>query len=71
MELTLTVGEADGESLSLGLAFADVRGGIPDPAAVTADVGRQLHVGDDCENIHVSKQSMPISPPPVQLKHIP
>lgn len=43
----LAVGEADRERLSLGLALADIRGGIPDPAAVAADVGRQLHVGDD------------------------
>lgn len=49
--LTLAVGEADRERLSLGLAFADIRGGIPDPAAVAADVGRQLHVGDDCESM--------------------
>ena len=45
--LTLTVGETDGQGLSLGLALGDIGGGIPDPAAVTADVGAQLHVGDD------------------------
>lgn len=45
--LTLAVGKADGQSLSLGLALADIGGRIPDPAAVTADVGAQLHVGDD------------------------
>lgn len=46
-ELTLAVGEADGESLLLGLTLGDISGGVPDPAAVTADVGAQLHFRDD------------------------
>lgn len=46
-QLTLAVGEADGKSLLLGLALGDVGGGVPDPAAVTADVGVQLHLRDD------------------------
>lgn len=45
--LTLAVGETDGQGLSLGLALADIGGGVPDPAAVAADVGRQLHVGNN------------------------
>lgn len=45
--LTLAVGEADRQSLSLGLALGDIGRRVPDPAAVTANVGAQLHVGDD------------------------
>jgi hypothetical protein len=47
VELTLAVGETDSQGLSLGLTLADIGGRVPDPAAVTADVGAQLHVGDD------------------------
>lgn len=36
---TLGVTEADGQSDSLGLALADIGGGVPDPGAVGADVG--------------------------------
>lgn len=46
-QLTLAVGKADGKSLLLGLALGDVGGGVPDPAAVTADVGAQLHLRND------------------------
>ena len=46
-QLTLAVGETDGQGLSLRLTLRDIGGGVPDPAAVTADVGAQLHVGDD------------------------
>jgi hypothetical protein len=53
--LTLAVGEADSQRLSLWLALADIGGGVPDPAAVAADVGRQLHVRDNCA--HVSLRS--------------
>ena len=49
-QLTLAVGEADGESLLLGLALGDIGGGVPDPAAVAADVGAQLHFRDDCKS---------------------
>jgi len=45
----LRVAEADGESLGLWLALRDIGGGVPDPAAVAANVGRELHVRDDCE----------------------
>lgn len=44
---TLRVGEADGQGNSFSLALADVGSGIPDPGAVGADIGRQLHLGDD------------------------
>lgn len=46
-KLTLAVGKTDSQGLSLGLTLADIGGGVPDPGAVTADVGAQLHVGDD------------------------
>lgn len=45
--LTLAVGKADSQSLSLGLTLADIGGSVPNPAAVTADVGAQLHVGNN------------------------
>ena len=57
-KLTLAVGKADSQSLGLGLALADIGGGVPDPAAVTADVGAQLHVGDDWNS--VSKMSLKV-----------
>ena len=44
---TLSVGESNGQSDSLGLALADIGGGVPHPAAVGADVGRELHLRDD------------------------
>jgi hypothetical protein len=37
--LTLAVGETDSQSLGLRLALADVGSGVPDPAAVAANVG--------------------------------
>ena len=45
--LTFRVGEADGQGLGLGLTLGDVGGGVPHPAAVAADVGGELHVGND------------------------
>lgn len=45
--LTLAVGETDSEGLCLGLALADVGGGVPHPAAVGTDVGGELHVGNN------------------------
>lgn len=54
--LTLAVGKADGQGLSLGLTLADIGGGIPHPAAVRADVGAQLHVGDDYTTCQYSMQ---------------
>jgi hypothetical protein len=45
----LRVAETDGESSGLGLALGDIGGGVPDPAAVAADVGGELHVGNDCQ----------------------
>jgi hypothetical protein len=44
---TLAVGETNGQSLSLGLAFADIGGSIPHPAAVATHIGRELHVGNN------------------------
>jgi hypothetical protein len=43
----LGVTETDGKSSSLRLALRDIGGGIPDPAAVAADVGGELHVGNN------------------------
>ena len=43
----LRVAETDGKSSGLGLALRDIGGGVPDPAAVAADVGRELHVGNN------------------------
>jgi hypothetical protein len=48
-KLTLGVREPDGQSLSLGLALAHVGGGVPHPTPVAADVGGELHVGDNCD----------------------
>ena len=45
--LTLAVAEADGKSLSLGLTLRNIGRGVPDPGAVAADIGRELHVGDN------------------------
>lgn len=47
MKLTFTVGEADGQSLRLGFTLADIRSCVPDPAAITAHVGGQLHLGNN------------------------
>lgn len=55
-KLTLAVSETDGQGLSLRLTLRDIGGGVPDPAAVTADVGAQLHVGHDWK-IHISTRS--------------
>jgi hypothetical protein len=43
----LRVAETDGKSSGLGLALRDISGGVPDPAAVTADVRREFHVGNN------------------------
>lgn len=43
-ELTLAVGETDGQGLGLRLTLAYIGGGVPDPAAVAAYVGRKLHI---------------------------
>lgn len=53
LQLTLAVGEADSKRLGLGLALADIGGGIPDPAAVAAYVGRKLHVGNNCAPLSI------------------
>jgi hypothetical protein len=45
----LGVAETDGEGSGLGLTLRNIGGGVPDPAAVAADVGGELHVGNDCE----------------------
>jgi hypothetical protein len=41
------VGKADGKSLGLGFAFADIGSSIPDPGAIGSNVGGQFHVGDN------------------------
>lgn len=43
----LGVAETDGKGSGLGLALRDIGGGVPDPAAVAANVGGELHVGND------------------------
>lgn len=45
--LTLTVGKADSQCSRLRLTLTNICGGVPHPATVTADIGVQLHVGDD------------------------
>lgn len=42
--LTVTVAEADGQCLSLRFAFTDICSNVPNPTAITADIGRELHV---------------------------
>lgn len=42
---TLAVGEPNGQCLCFGLAFTDIRGCVPDPTSIAADVGREFHVG--------------------------
>lgn len=44
---TVGVGKADGQGDGLGLSLADIGSRVPDPAAVRANVGRKLHLGDD------------------------
>jgi hypothetical protein len=51
--LTLAVGETDGQGLGLRLALTDVGSGVPDPTAVAAYVGRQLHVGDNYAHLSI------------------
>jgi hypothetical protein len=47
---TLRVGKSNGKSLGLGLSLTDIRGSIPNPASVTTNIGRKLHLRDnyDC-----------------------
>jgi hypothetical protein len=45
----LGVAETDGESSGLGLTLRDIGGGVPNPAAVAANVGGELHVGNNCQ----------------------
>ena len=69
---TLGVGEADGERHGLGLALADVRGGVPHPAAVRPDVGRELHLGDDCTPLVLLPSLSPLlTTPPTPSTHNP
>lgn len=44
---TLSVSETDSQGDGLRLSLADIGGGVPDPAPVGADVGRELHLGND------------------------
>lgn len=57
----LAVAETDGKSLSLGLALRYVGGCVPDPTAVRANVGRELHVRDNCSHF-VSATSSQAAP---------
>lgn len=50
---TLAVGETNSQGLGLRLALTDVGSGIPDPAAVAAYVGRELHVGDNYAHLSI------------------
>jgi hypothetical protein len=47
VEHTLSVGKSDGQSNSLGLTLADIGSSVPHPASVGANVGGELHLGDD------------------------
>src|SRR4051812_47834013 len=47
-ELTLAVGESNGQSLRFRFAFRNIRGSIPYPTAVAAHIRRKLHVRNDC-----------------------
>jgi len=51
--LTLAVSETDGQGLSLRFALTDVGSSVPDPAAVAAHVGRELHVGDNYAHLSI------------------
>lgn len=53
-ERTVGVGKSDGQGNSLGLALADIGGGVPHPAAVGADVGGELHLGNDCDRLDMA-----------------
>ncbi|KAI6773748.1 hypothetical protein HG531_000597 [Fusarium graminearum] len=46
-EPTLSVGESNGQGNSLRLTLADIGSGVPHPAAVRANVGGKLHLGDN------------------------
>jgi uncharacterized protein YlxW (UPF0749 family) len=46
-KLTLRVAETDGQGNGLGLTLANIGSSVPDPAAVRANVGRELHLRDD------------------------
>ena len=43
-----------------GHVHRDIGGGVPDPAAVAANVGRELHVGDDCKMLAFAIPMQPI-----------
>jgi hypothetical protein len=48
-ELTLSVGESNGQSLSLWLSLRNISNSGPDPGSVGSDVWSELHVADNCE----------------------
>jgi hypothetical protein len=56
--LTFAVGKADSKSLSLRLALADVGGRVPNPAAVTAHIGRELHVGNHYSQLSIAEKNI-------------
>jgi hypothetical protein len=48
-KLTLGVGKSDSKSLGLWFSLTDISSSVPNPTAVASNVGRELHVRDDCE----------------------
>lgn len=48
-KLTLRVGKSDSKSLGLWLTLTNISSSVPNPASVRANVGRQLHVRDNCK----------------------
>jgi hypothetical protein len=55
---TLRVGKSNSKSLGLGFSLTDICCSIPNPASVTANIGRKLHFRNDytivsiCSNKH-------------------
>ena len=49
---TFAISKANSQGLSLGLALANIGGSIPYPAAVTSNIGAELHVGNNCHAVN-------------------
>ncbi len=58
----LRVGKSNCQSLGLGLSLTHIRGSIPNPASITANIGRKLHLRDnyDCQHQLESPQQFNI-----------
>jgi hypothetical protein len=54
--LTFRVAETDSKGNSLRLALTNIRGSIPNPAAVGANVGGQLHLRNNWSGRSVAVQ---------------